>query len=94
MFYHPPSRIVKPALILVEWAHPNTNTTVGADFTPIFPALFRRQRPFYNAGIVGNARNLSCGFPVGDGLSRAFPSTFMAHRAELGDTELNRFVGL
>jgi len=51
MFYQPSSRIVKPALALVEWAHPNTNATVGAGFTPIFPALFHRQRPFYNTGM-------------------------------------------
>lgn len=94
MFYQPPSRAVKPATTLVEWAHPNTNATVGAGFAPILPALFRRQRPFDDTRVIGDTQGLSRGFPAGDGLSRTSPGTLMAHRAELGDAELNRLIGL
>jgi len=63
MFYQPSSRIVKPALVLVEWAHPNTNATVGAGFTPIFPALFHRQRILPNTKqlLISYSARLSLG---------------------------------
>ena len=95
MLYQPPGHIVKPALLFIEGAHPDTYRAAGtSDFIPVFPTFLRRQWPFNHAGIIGNTGHLGRRLSTPNSPRGASLNTFITDGAELGYAKFNRFIRL